>query len=535
MEDRFPKMGKEALHDRTLDLTKDEIKKTVSEYATRNSDEYKAEVISSILAGKSYPKKFLESADLDRYLSDERGKSIFEMGSGAAPNTSMLEKQFGSMMEALYHESGASLRIELLNHPEVAKFTESHARVLDNSFQQVQMSDAMRKRLQESDYVFSGIKTFHELNEAFPSLLDEKGERKPFERFLNDVQSIDRTYNRNYLRTEYNFVSASSEMAGRWEDFEKDGDEYWLQYRTAGDDRVRPEHAALNGVTLPPSDPFWDIYYPPNGWNCRCTVVQVSRQGRTQTTHDEAMSRGAQALRGDKRHMFAWNPGKERKSVPDYNPYTISRCRTCDIAKGKMSLSKPLDCDLCKACQKLRMDSSGDATELLKSLHEKRGADYIQALRDIASLRIFKKTDVRKVWSAIGEDSPDYGNLFSAAGKLAKHGFEVFILPNPGSTRSGDFIMRKKNFIGLYDLKTITGLSSVGNRLADSKGQANRIVLNIISKYTPKSLTKVIRSYFYQNNDALEVKVLKGNKLIDVKKSDISEKFDISFVREYVK
>lgn len=47
----------------------------------------------------------------------------------------------------------------------------------------VQMSDAMRKRLQESDYSFSGIKTFHELNEAFPSLLDEKGERKPFECF----------------------------------------------------------------------------------------------------------------------------------------------------------------------------------------------------------------------------------------------------------------------------------------------------------------------------------------------------------------
>ncbi|MDD7455833.1 MAG: hypothetical protein PUK70_06250 [Bacteroidales bacterium] len=63
---------------------------------------------------------------------------------------------------------------------------------------------------------------------------------------------------------------------------------------------------------------------------------------------------------------------------------------------------------------------------------------------------------------------------------FAKHGFEVFIVPNPGSTRSGDFILRKKNFIGLYDLKTITGLSSVGNRLADSKGQANRIVMKII-------------------------------------------------------
>lgn len=58
-------------------------------------------------------------------------------------------------------------------------------------------------------------------------------------------------------------------VAGKWERIEKDGDEYLLQYRTAGDDKVSPEHASLNGVTLPPSDTFWDEYYPPNGWNCR--------------------------------------------------------------------------------------------------------------------------------------------------------------------------------------------------------------------------------------------------------------------------
>ena len=61
------------------------------------------------------------------------------------------------------------------------------------------MSDTMRSRLQQSDYIFSGIKTFHELNEAFPSLIDENGNRKPFAQFLNDVRKIDQTYNRNYL------------------------------------------------------------------------------------------------------------------------------------------------------------------------------------------------------------------------------------------------------------------------------------------------------------------------------------------------
>lgn len=126
----------------------------------------------------------------------------------------------------------------------------------------------MRERLTRSNYIFSGIKTFHELNEAFPSMLDENGNKKPFERFLNDVQKINDTYNANYLHAEYNFVQASATMAAKWEQFSEDGDRYNLQYRTAKDDKVRPEHAALDGVTLPMSDSFWETYYPPNGWNC---------------------------------------------------------------------------------------------------------------------------------------------------------------------------------------------------------------------------------------------------------------------------
>ena len=35
--------------------------------------------------------------------------------------------------------------------------------------------------------------------------------------------------------------------------------------------------------------------------------------------------------------MFRFNSGMQEKAVPDYNPYTISRCRDCDIAKGKKS------------------------------------------------------------------------------------------------------------------------------------------------------------------------------------------------------
>lgn len=171
-------------------------------------------------------------------------------------------------MRTLYKVEGAQFRIEILETPKMRDFIEAHADALDSSFEKVAMSDTMRKRLQRSDYIFSGMKTFHELNEAFPSLLDENGNRKPFEQFLNDVQKIDKTYNANYLRAEYNFVQASAQMAAKWEGFMRDGDRYNLQYRTAGDKKVRPTHAALNRVTLPINDTFWEEFYPPNGWNC---------------------------------------------------------------------------------------------------------------------------------------------------------------------------------------------------------------------------------------------------------------------------
>lgn len=271
------------------------------------------------------------------------------------------------MMRTLYKVEGAQFRIEILETPKMRDFIEAHAAALDSSFEKVAMSDTMRKRLQRSDYIFSGMKTFHELNEAFPSLLDENGNRKSFEQFLNDVQKIDSTYNRNYLRAEYNFVQASAQMAAKWEGFMQDGDRYNLQYRTAGDDKVRPEHAALDRVTLPITDPFWEEYYPPNGWNCRCTVVQVRKSKYPVTPHNEAMALGEEATGKDTKGIFRFNAGLEQKSVPDYNPYTIHRCKDCDIAKGNVKLVFIPDNELCAACKLLRK-CVGDKTKTERAI-----------------------------------------------------------------------------------------------------------------------------------------------------------------------
>ncbi len=332
----------------------------------------------------------------------------------AAPSDDIrkrLSSLFNGMMKSLFKEKGAEFRVELVSDPAVQEFVNTHASALDSAFEKVRMTDGMRRRLTRSNYIFSGMKTFHELNEAFPSLLDENGNRKPFERFLNDVRSIDDTYNRNYLRAEYNFVSASAEMAGRWEQFMRDGDRYNLQYRTQRDDKVRPEHAALDRVTLPPSDSFWEEFYPPNGWNCRCTVVQVRKSKYPTTPHDEAMRLGDEALQRDTKGIFRFNAGREGKSVPDYNPYTIRKCSTCPIAKGGKTGSLAAfipDNEVCQACA-IFHECAGNAEKSATAIERKH---YLKEMEPLLA-RCCEKTVGDGTIVSVGFST--YGNkhLFS--------------------------------------------------------------------------------------------------------------------------
>ena len=289
-------------------------------------------------------------------------------------------------MQALFKQKGANLEVGIIAEDEAQDFINTHASILDESMHQVPMSDNMRRRLQRSNYIFSGLKTFHELNEAFPSLLDENGNRKPFEQFLNDVQKIHATYNENYLRAEYNFVQASATMAEKWEEFQQDADRYYLQYRTAGDNKVRPEHADMHGITLPMNDPFWEEFYPPNGWNCRCTVVQVRKSKHPPTDHDEAIALGELATGKDTKGIFRFNPGKEQKTFPDYNPYTIQRCKDCDIAKGKLKLAFVPDNELCATCEILQK-CVGDRTKSQIAIER---THYMHEMQPLLSRKVEK-------------------------------------------------------------------------------------------------------------------------------------------------
>lgn len=341
-------------HEWGVELDRKFVKKELSEYAATNRAEYEAELISGILRGKVYPKEILEYSYFS-HLDDERAKHILALGNGTIPNDSGLPREFDKMAETVYRNPDKEAT-DLLADSEVRKFIDRQKLVFDNAvdtaLKEVPLDEVSVQRLKESNYVFSGIKTFHELKETFPSLLDEDGNRKPFERFLNDVQKVHKTYNVQYLRTEYNFAHASALMAARWKKFEQDGDRYLLQYRTMYDKRVRRTHRMMHNITLPITSPFWDKYFPPNGWNCRCTVVQVRKGKYPVSDETEAMNLGSQATAGKYQEMFMFNPGKRMTCFPAYNGYTIRKCNRCSKRPDKMQLAADIpDNELCRACR----------------------------------------------------------------------------------------------------------------------------------------------------------------------------------------
>ena len=161
----------------------------------------------------------------------------------------------------------------------------------------------------------------------------------------------------------------------------------------------------------------------------------------------------------------------------------------------------------------------GFAVEL-QDLHYLKGASFINQLKLIInSGEFFPVEGDPGIFSAISNQSDDYDNLIKAARKAVEHGYRVYLLPNPKGIRSADFIFVRKGVLKLFDLKTITGKNSVGNRLAESIGQTERVLLNMQTDYNIRRLTLEIKRYFEMSAAVQEVLIYSGSKEISIKRN----------------
>ena len=161
-----------------------------------------------------------------------------------------------------------------------------------------------------------------------------------------------------------------------------------------------------------------------------------------------------------------------------------------------------------------------DLDTLLEDLHTLHGSAFVTQLKYIAAHRAFTPINGETgIYSVGGEQDADFENLLNATRKAVEHGYRVFILPNPKGIRTADFIFERKGVFKMFDLKTISGRNSVGNRLKDSIGQTNCVLLNLVCDYNVRNLTTEIKRYFEMSSDASEVLIFTGRKTISVKRN----------------
>ncbi len=135
--------------------------------------------------------------------------------------------------------------------------------------------------LQKNIYKFSGAKStvvLEQINQILQKQL-------PWNQFKNEVLKLNPLYNKNYLQAEWQTANQSAKHARDWLYYNENTKLYPnLAYRTQGDERVRDAHSLLNGIVAPINSDFWKTHYPPNGWRCRCYVVQTAE---TPTNEDK--------------------------------------------------------------------------------------------------------------------------------------------------------------------------------------------------------------------------------------------------------
>ncbi len=81
------------------------------------------------------------------------------------------------------------------------------------------------------------------------------------------------------LRTIYNTNMRTAYAAGQWERIQRTKrSRPYLRYIAVLDERTREQHRGWHDIILPIDHPFWQKFYPPNGWGCRCSVQQLSER-----------------------------------------------------------------------------------------------------------------------------------------------------------------------------------------------------------------------------------------------------------------
>jgi len=205
--------------------------------------------------------------------------------------------------------------------------------------------------LNNNIHFFSAAKVFQQTNDIRNFLFDQEGFKRPFNAFAIDANKIYERYNVDWQRTEFDTTISQAQASSQWQEIQDDKDDLpLLQYQTADDEKVRPEHAAWDNIVKPVNDPFWDSHMPPNGFNCRCIVIQLEEGEKKETNLPEHLKKVKKKFPtvkslDNKELLFRPNPGVSNKIFTEkgkgQHPYFNVSSQFKDLKDNHFNLPRP--------------------------------------------------------------------------------------------------------------------------------------------------------------------------------------------------
>ncbi len=339
----------------------------------------------------------------------------------------------------------------------------------------------MYQSLRQNVWHFSAAKNYQQVKDLSALLIEKNrlGERvRTFSEFRDACRKANRKFNETWLKTEYNQAIGGATMAARWVEFQKNADAMpMLKYVTVGDSNVRDEHALLDGTKRPVNDPWWNSYYPPNGWGCRCDVQQLSNPKAKATSNPPQIGISP---------MFNHNLAKDGNVFPEGAAYYRGVPRSV-IQKSIINLPNAYK----------KVSGTNIKVHILHGIDEMK--DNIQIAR-----------------------------------YLDKEGHKVTLLPVVGKNddKLREIIYGTKDFIpgknpdalidgvlfDLTDIKnpTINNFKTRINQKVVKKStrQAHSVVIRLLGKMTESDINRVLKGQYNNSSSLKDVWIINGNEIM---------------------
>lgn len=261
----------------------------------------------------------------------------------------------------------------------------------------------------------------------------DKNEIRSFSDFKSEVDRVTNHYNKTWLETEYNFAIATAQNSAAYvrQKSEAISVTPYVQYQTVGDENVREEHQLLDGKVFNLNDKEAMRLYPPNGYNCRCEMIQyVGDKSKV------VSGKAALELMGDdfKKSDFGFNRA-EAKQVFNKSQFYTDKGEVLDKINN-INYTSYLCLNSIKTLQKglkkLKLDKTiipGNKDELFRS-DGKQGKRVFMGFSDHLERKIILKDDVFKTHTSgkyikTGEDRHQ---LFPHIKSALKNADEVWLI-----------------------------------------------------------------------------------------------------------